>query len=69
VIGEPLVNLEFHAIDLLELEDGLEVLRGHQPDLKLRVETKLRIFRRVVRKLRSAGHSFVRLDRAAALAG
>jgi hypothetical protein len=66
VAGEPFVNLEFHAIDLLERADGLEALRGYQPDLGVGVGRKRRIFAGVVERLRRSERRFVRLERAAA---
>jgi peptidoglycan/xylan/chitin deacetylase (PgdA/CDA1 family) len=69
VIGEPFINLELHAIDLLDPRDGLEALRGFQPDLRSTTETKLRIFNGVVNRLKRARYEFVRLDRAAKLVG
>src|ERR1019366_3406928 len=34
-VGEPLVNLELHGIDVLDAADGLEALRPHQPDVRV----------------------------------
>jgi hypothetical protein len=67
VIGEPFINLELHAIDLLDPRDGLEALRGFQPDLRSTTQTKLRILNGVVRRLKQARYEFVRLDHAANL--
>jgi hypothetical protein len=67
VIGEPFINLELHAVDLLDLDDGLEALRGFQPDLRSPTRTKLRILNSVVARLKRARYEFVRLDRAAKL--
>jgi hypothetical protein len=59
------VNLEFHAIDLLERADGLEALRGYQPDLGVGVGRKRGIFSGVVQALRGRGYELSRLDAAA----
>jgi hypothetical protein len=67
VVGEPFVNLEFHAIDLLELDDGLTALQGFQPDLRHAVTSKRRIFETVIRRLRRADYDFVRLEAAVSL--
>ncbi len=66
VIGEPFVNLEFHAIDLLERGDGLEALRGYQPDLSVPVARKRRVFSAVVQGLVERGYAFSRLAEVAA---
>lgn len=58
-IGEPLVNLELHGIDVLDAADGLEALRGHQPDVRVPVRTKLEALRAAIGELRSAGYEFV----------
>jgi peptidoglycan/xylan/chitin deacetylase (PgdA/CDA1 family) len=65
VIGEPLVNLELHGIDVLDERDGLAPLAAHQRDLKIPVARKLETLTAVVETLRDAGYSFVRLDEAA----
>jgi peptidoglycan-N-acetylglucosamine deacetylase len=69
VIGEPFINLEFHAIDLLDARDGLQALRGFQPDLRSSTRDKLRIFNGVVNRLKQARYEFIRLDQAAKLVG
>ena len=69
VIGEPFINLELHAIDLLAPQDGLEALRGFQPDLRPSLQQKLRILNSVVTRLKQARYEFVRLDQAAKLVG
>ena len=66
VIGEPFVNLELHGIDFLGYEDGLEALRGHQPELERPLEERMRSLGEAVRTLRDRGYAFVRLDEAAA---
>ncbi|HZU82945.1 MAG TPA: polysaccharide deacetylase family protein [Polyangiaceae bacterium] len=65
-VGEPLVNLELHGIDVLDAADGLEDLRPHQPDVRVPRERKLDSLCAVVEELRGAGYSFVRLREAAA---
>jgi peptidoglycan/xylan/chitin deacetylase (PgdA/CDA1 family) len=63
--GEPVVNLELHAIDVLDAEDGLEALRPHQHDVRIPRERKVAALRAVVDELRAAGHTFVTLAEAA----
>jgi peptidoglycan-N-acetylglucosamine deacetylase len=65
VIGEPLVNLELHGIDLLDERDGLGALRPHQHDVRVPVAKKLAVLAAVIEQLRRAGYSFVRLSEAA----
>lgn len=65
VIGEELVNLELHGIDVLDTEDGLEALKPHQPDVRITKQRKLDTLSAVVDELRKAGYGFVRLDEAA----
>jgi hypothetical protein len=65
VVGEPLVNLELHGIDVLDASDGLEGLVKHQPDVKIPYKHKLESLAAVMQTLRDAGYSFVRLDEAA----
>jgi hypothetical protein len=64
-VGEPLVNLELHGIDVLDAADGLQSLRPHQPDVRVPKEQKLEALRATVEELRRAGYSFVRLRDAA----
>ncbi|HEX7671101.1 MAG TPA: polysaccharide deacetylase family protein [Polyangiaceae bacterium] len=65
VVGEPLVNLELHGIDVLDADDGFPELRGHQPDARVPHGRKLETLSAVVGTLRDAAYSFVRLDEAA----
>lgn len=65
VVGEPLVNLELHGMDVLDADDGLATLRGHQPDVTVPHEKKLEALAAVVDVLRDAGYRFVRLKDAA----
>ncbi len=64
-VGEPLVNLELHGIDVLDAADGLEALRPYQPDVRVTKESKLDALRAVVHVLRDAGYAFVTLRDAA----
>ncbi len=64
-IGEPLVNLELHGIDVLDEDDGLAPLRPHQPDVRVPCARKLEALHSVVEVLRDAGYSFVTLREAA----
>lgn len=64
-VGEPLVNLELHGIDVLDAADGLEALRPHQPDVRVPVARKLDALRASVGVLRDAGYEFTTLAEAA----
>lgn len=64
-VGEPLVNLELHGIDVLDAADGLEALRPHQPDVRVAKERKIDALQAVFEVLRSAGYSFVTMREAA----
>jgi hypothetical protein len=64
-VGEPLVNLELHGIDVLDAADGLSTLRTHQPDVRVPVDEKLAALRAAIEELRVAGYSFVTLKTAA----
>ena len=68
-VGEPLVNLELHGIDVLDAADGLEALRPHQPDVRVPHRRKLDALFAVVHELRAAGYSFVTMREAAAELG
>jgi peptidoglycan-N-acetylglucosamine deacetylase len=61
VVGEDFVNLELHGIDFLDATDGLERLSGHQPDVRVKIAQKRRIFSAAVARFREAGYDFVRL--------
>jgi peptidoglycan/xylan/chitin deacetylase (PgdA/CDA1 family) len=65
VIGEPLVNLELHGIDVLDAHDGLEELAPSQRDLRVSATQKQDTLVAVVEQLRAAGYAFVTLDEAA----
>jgi peptidoglycan-N-acetylglucosamine deacetylase len=64
-VGEPLVNLELHGIDVLDAADGLQALRPHQPDVRVPVPRKLEALRAAVGELRAAGYAFTTLRVAA----
>ena len=64
-VGEPFVNLELHGIDVLDAGDGLEALRGHQPDVRVAHAKKLEALHATYEVLRRAGYSFVTLREAA----
>jgi peptidoglycan/xylan/chitin deacetylase (PgdA/CDA1 family) len=64
-VGEPLVNLELHGIDVLDWTDGLELLKPHQHDVRIPKDRKLAALVRVVDVLRAAGYAFVTLREAA----
>lgn len=64
VLGEPLVNLELHGIDLLDETDGLSLLAPHQRDVRTPVARKLESISAALEVLRKDGYGFVRLDQA-----
>jgi hypothetical protein len=64
-VGEPLVNLELHGIDVLDADDGLEALRPHQPDVRVTRQRKIESLHAVADVFREAGYSFVTLREAA----
>jgi peptidoglycan/xylan/chitin deacetylase (PgdA/CDA1 family) len=64
-LGEPLVNLELHGIDVLDATDGLEGLRAYQPDVRVTIGRKLEALRATVNELQRAGYEFTTLRRAA----
>lgn len=68
-IGEPVVNLELHGIDVLDAADGLEALRPHQPDVRVPYTRKLDAILAVVEELRRAGYTFVTMQEAASQLG
>jgi hypothetical protein len=65
VVGEPLVNLELHGIDVLDAGDGLGSLAKHQPDVNVPYKRKLETLTAVIDTLRGAGYRFVTLAEAA----
>jgi hypothetical protein len=64
-VGEPLVNLELHGIDVLDAQDGLEALLPHQPDVRVAHARKVDALLAVVDELRAAGYTFVTMQEAA----
>lgn len=68
-VGEPLVNLELHGIDVLDETDGLEPLRDHQPDVKVSHARKTASILAVIEELRAAGYTFVTMREAASVFG
>ncbi|MEO6418964.1 MAG: polysaccharide deacetylase family protein [Polyangiaceae bacterium] len=64
-VGEPLVNLELHGIDVLDASDGLEELRPYQHDVRIPVQRKLEALHAVFDTLRRAGYAFVTMREAA----
>jgi hypothetical protein len=65
-VGEPLVNLELHGIDVLDAADGLELLRPHRVDVRVAHRRKLDALFAVLGELKGAGYSFVTMREAAA---
>jgi hypothetical protein len=68
-VGEPLVNLELHGIDVLDAEDGLEALRPHQVDVRVPHRKKSAAILAAMETLRDAGYTFVTMRDAAAAFG
>ncbi len=64
-VGEPLVNLELHGIDVLDASDGLEALRPYQRDVNVTHESKLESLHAVYTLLRNSGYAFVTMAEAA----
>lgn len=64
-VGEPLVNLELHGIDVLDHQDGLEALLPHQPDVRVAHARKLEALSAAIGVFRDAGYGLVRLEEAA----
>lgn len=64
-VGEPLVNLELHGIDVLDERDGLEDLAPHQLDVRIARERKLAALRAVISVLKGEGYTFTTLRDAA----
>ena len=65
VIGERFVNLELHAMDVLDAGDGLDALVRHQLDVRVPVDRKLEALSVAFEALRRADYGFVRLGEAA----
>jgi peptidoglycan-N-acetylglucosamine deacetylase len=68
-VGEPLVNLELHGIDVLDETDGLEALRPHQPDVRVPHARKTASILAAIEELKKAGYTFVTMREAAAAFG
>jgi peptidoglycan/xylan/chitin deacetylase (PgdA/CDA1 family) len=68
-VGEPLVNLELHGIDVLDVSDGLDALRAHQHDVRIPHSRKTEAIVAVVETLRDAGYTFVTMREAAGAYG
>jgi peptidoglycan/xylan/chitin deacetylase (PgdA/CDA1 family) len=71
-IGEPLVNLELHGMDVLDDTDGrgaLASLRPHQVDVRIPAKDKISALRTAIETLRAAGYEFVTLQSAASVLG
>jgi hypothetical protein len=64
-VGQPMINLELHGIDVLDAADGLEALRSHQPDVRVDHVQKLAALRAAIAVVQSAGYTFVTLEAAA----
>jgi peptidoglycan-N-acetylglucosamine deacetylase len=64
-VGEPLVNLELHGIDVLDASDGLEALAPHQLDVRRSQKKKVDAILAAVEELRRAGYTFVTMQEAA----
>ena len=63
-VGEPLVNLELHGIDVLDACDGLSSLAPHQPDVRVPLQRKLDALSEAVMVLRGRGYKFLTLREA-----
>ena len=66
-VGDELVNLELHGIDVLDAGDGLEALRPFQPDVRVAKTKKLEALHAAFDVLRKAGYAFVTMREAAGL--
>lgn len=66
LIGQPLINLELHGIDLLDQHDPeLHSLSQVQRDLMIPLKNKLDVLNTVIQTLRAAEYRFITLDEAA----
>jgi hypothetical protein len=64
-VGEPLINLELHGIDVLDAGDGLEALRPHQMDVRVPLAQKMASLEAAIDVFKGAGYAFVTLSEAA----
>ncbi|RLB50212.1 MAG: polysaccharide deacetylase [Deltaproteobacteria bacterium] len=64
-VDSPLVNLELHGIDFLDVSDGLDDLIAYQPDVRLPRDQKLVALVAAIDELRRYGGRFVTLSQAA----
>lgn len=62
---DPLMNIELHGLDFLDVSDGLSWLRGRQPELSVPLSTRMATLRGLVEELRHRGRRFVTLAHAA----
>lgn len=65
LVGEPLINLELHGVDLLDQHDDLAELAALQVDLRVPLAQKQKTLAVVVETLRGAGYEMVTLSEAA----
>lgn len=65
LVGQPLINLELHGVDLLDKTDGLQDLAKRQRDLRVPLSRKREALCAVVKVFRDAGYEFVQLQEAA----
>jgi hypothetical protein len=64
-VGDPLVNLELHGMDVLDASDGLEALAPYQHDVRVSQEQKMDALLAATGELRRAGYTFVTMREAA----
>lgn len=55
------VSLELHGIDFLDVSDGVQDLKGHQPELAKPLAVREQAYDAAIGALRDAGHVFVTL--------
>lgn len=68
-VGDPVVNLELHGIDVLDAGDGLDALRPHQPDVRIAHARKMEAIAGACEVLKRAGYTFVTMREIAAESG
>jgi hypothetical protein len=68
-VGSPMVSLELHGIDLLDMSDGLEALAPNQPDVRVPLRLKLEALHATFEVLRKSGYAFTTVQEAAAYFG